>query len=132
MLTTTLLNPQDGYKKVPAFYVINFDDPHCLHLCNHLHPDFGAYIPEAYKSTYTIMLDLNKRPDCIGTNSVITHAPPRFYWDMLDDDFTSDINNSEEPKILVVSNNSDRQAIYEPTLSLYNSCLVKLIDKKDN
>lgn len=51
---------------------------------------------------------------------------------ILDDDFTADINNSEEPKILVVSNNSDRQAIYEPTLSLYNSCLVKLIDKKDN
>ena len=34
------------------------------------------------------------------------------YWVMSDSEFTLDINNPEEPKILCVGNNPDRQNIY--------------------
>ena len=55
---------------------------------------------------------------------------PALYWVMTGDDFSLDINNPEEPKILVVGNNPDRQNIYSCALGLYNSRIVKLINKK--
>lgn len=56
---------------------------------------------------------------------------PSLYWVMSGDDFSLDINNPEEPKILCVGNNPDRQSIYSAALGLYNSRIVKLINKKD-
>ncbi len=56
---------------------------------------------------------------------------PALYWVMTGDDFTLDINNPNEPKVLVVGNNPDRQNIYSAALGLYNSRIVKLINKKD-
>jgi len=41
-----------------------------------------------------------------------------------------DINNPDDPKVLVVGNNPDRQNIYGAALGLYNSRIVKLINKK--
>ena len=55
---------------------------------------------------------------------------PQLYWIMTGNDFTLDINNSKEPKILCVGNNPDRQNIYGAALGLYNSRIVKLINKK--
>ena len=55
---------------------------------------------------------------------------PALYWVMTGDDFSLDINNPEEPKVLVVGNNPDRQNIYSCALGLYNSRIVKLINKK--
>ena len=55
---------------------------------------------------------------------------PQLYWVMTGDDFTLDINNPKEPKILCVGNNPDRQNIYSAALGLYNSRIVKLINKK--
>ena len=55
---------------------------------------------------------------------------PQLYWVMTGDDFTLDINNPEHPKILCVGNNPDRQNIYGAALGLYNSRIVKLINKK--
>jgi len=55
---------------------------------------------------------------------------PQLYWVMTGDDFTLDINNPNEPKILCVGNNPDRQNIYSAALGLYNSRIVKLINKK--
>ena len=49
---------------------------------------------------------------------------------MTGDDFSLDINNPNEPKVLVVGNNPDRQNIYSAALGLYNSRIVKLINKK--
>ena len=46
---------------------------------------------------------------------------PQLYWVMSD---------SEEPKILCVGNNPDRQNIYSAALGLYNSRIVKLVNKK--
>ncbi len=55
---------------------------------------------------------------------------PSLYWVMTGDDFSLDINNPNEPKILCVGNNPDRQNIYSAALGLYNSRIVKLINKK--
>ena len=55
---------------------------------------------------------------------------PQLYWVMSASEFTLDINNPEEPKILCVGNNPDRQNIYGAALGLYNSRIVKLINKK--
>ena len=55
---------------------------------------------------------------------------PQLYWVMSASEFTLDINNPNEPKILCVGNNPDRQNIYGAALGLYNSRIVKLINKK--
>ena len=55
---------------------------------------------------------------------------PQLYWVMSASEFTLDINNPEVPKILCVGNNPDRQNIYGAALGLYNSRIVKLINKK--
>ena len=55
---------------------------------------------------------------------------PALYWVMTGDDFSLDINNPKEPKVLVVGNNPDRQNIYSAALGLYNSRIVKIINKK--
>lgn len=57
--------------------------------------------------------------DSIGKNSIVT------------DDFSLDINNLKEPKILCVGNSPDRQNIYWPALGFYNLRIVKFINKKD-
>ena len=205
-----LLNNQLGYKKIPTFYVINFDDPARSHRCNPINPDFMTDISDAYESAYTIMLNLNKtwvqkQGDFFVESPIILFAAiiwylriykegkyctfphaieflnkryedifpiltsypelenylspfmdawlggaadqlmgqiasakiplsrmisPQLYWVMSGDEFTLDINNPDDPKVLVVGNNPDRQNIYGAALGLYNSRIVKLINKK--
>lgn len=205
-----LLNNQLGYKKVPTFYVINFDDPSRSHRCNPINPSFMEDISDAYESSYTIMLNLNKtwvqkQGDFFVESPIILFASiiwylriyqdgkyctfphaieflnkryedifpiltsypelenylspfmdawlggaadqlmgqiasakiplsrmisPQLYWVMSGDEFTLDINNPNDPKVLVVGNNPDRQNIYGAALGLYNSRIVKLINKK--
>ena len=55
---------------------------------------------------------------------------PQLYWVLTGNDFTLDINNPEEPKILCMGNNPDRQSIYGAALGLYNSRLIRLINKR--
>ena len=55
---------------------------------------------------------------------------PQLYWVMTGNDFSLDINNPKEPKLLCVGNNPDRQNIYSAALGLYNSRIVKLINTK--
>ncbi len=205
-----LLNNQEGYAKVPTFYVINFDDPARSHRCNPINPSFMTDISDAYESAYTIMLNLNKtwvqkQGDFFVESPIILFAAiiwflriyeegkyctfphaieflnkpyekifpiltsypelenylspfldawlggaadqlmgqiasakiplsrmisPQLYWVMSGDEFSLDINNPDDPKILVVGNNPDRQNIYGAALGLYNSRIVKLINKK--
>ncbi|RNI24103.1 conjugal transfer protein MobC [Rufibacter latericius] len=57
----TLLRNYDKYPVKPAFYVINFDNPAKSHRCNPLLPSMMSDIIDAYESSYTIMLNLNKK-----------------------------------------------------------------------
>ena len=205
-----LLNNREGYEKTPTFYVINFDDPSRSHRCNPINPTFMDDISDAYESSYTIMLNLNrtwvsKQGDFFVESPIILFAAiiwylriykdgkyctfphaieflnksyedifpiltsypdlenylspfmdawksgaadqlqgqiasakiplsrmisPQLYWVMSGDEFSLDINNPDDPKMLVVGNNPDRQNIYGAALGLYNSRIIKLINKK--
>ena len=205
-----LIKYRHRYKIPPKFYVINFDNPRKSHRCNPLAPELMTDISDAYESSYTIMLNLNKSwvqkqgdffvespivlftaiiwflklyengkyctfPHAIEFLNkryedifpILTSYPelenylspfmdawlggaadqlmgqiasakiplsrmisPQLYWVMSGDEFTLDINNPDDPKVLVVGNNPDRQNIYGAALGLYNSRIVKLINKK--
>lgn len=56
---------------------------------------------------------------------------PQLYWTMSGDDFTLDINNPDEPKVLCIGNNPVRQNIYGAALGLYNNTIVRLVNKKE-
>lgn len=206
-----LIGHLEGYKVPPKFYVINFDDPSRSHRCNPLNPKFMTDISDAYESSYSIMLNLNrswaaKQGDFFVESPTILFAAiiwflrvykdgryctfphaveflnkpyeqifpimssypelenylspfldawlagaadqlmgqiasakiplsrmisPALYWVMSADEFSLDINNPDEPKILCIGNNPDRQAIYGAALGLYNSGIVKIVNKKD-
>jgi hypothetical protein len=57
-------------------------------------------------------------------------ASPQLYWVLSGNDFTLDINSPENPKIVCVGNNPEKQGIYGAVLSLYVSRLIKLVNKK--
>ena len=205
-----LIKYRHRYKVPPKFYVIKFDNPRKSHRCNPLAPELMTDISDAYESSYTIMLNLNKSwvqkqgdffvespivlftaiiwflklyengkyctfPHAIellnkryeDVFTILTSYPdlenylspfvdawkggaaeqlmgqiasakiplsrlisPQLYWVMSGSDFTLDINNPKEPKVLCVGNNPDRISIYGAALGLYNSRIVKLINKK--
>lgn len=56
-------------------------------------------------------------------------SSPSVYWAMSGDDFSLDINNPQDPKVVCIGNNIDRQTIYAAALSLYTSRLFKIINK---
>lgn len=57
-------------------------------------------------------------------------SSPQLYYVLSGNDFTLDINNSNEPKIVCMGNNPQKQQIYGAVLSLYISRLIKLVNKK--
>lgn len=57
-------------------------------------------------------------------------SSPQLYWVLSGNDFTLDINNPDEPKVVCIGNNPEKQGIYGAALSLYISRLVRLINKK--
>lgn len=57
-------------------------------------------------------------------------SSPQLYWVMTGNDFTLDLNNPDEPKVLCVGNNPEKKDIYATALGLYNGRIVKVINKK--
>ncbi|WP_288879235.1 conjugal transfer protein MobC [Pedobacter panaciterrae] len=57
-------------------------------------------------------------------------ASPQLYYVLSGNDFTLDINNPEEPKIVCMGNNPQKQQIYGAVLSLYISKMIKLVNRK--
>ena len=57
-------------------------------------------------------------------------ASPQLYWVLSGNDFTLDINNPKNPKIVCMGNNPEKQQIYGAVLSLYISRLVRQVNKK--
>ncbi|RYZ15957.1 MAG: conjugal transfer protein TraG, partial [Sphingobacteriales bacterium] len=57
-------------------------------------------------------------------------SSPQLYYVLSGNDFTLDINNPAEPKILCMGNNPQKIGIYGAVLSLYVTRLVKLVNQK--
>lgn len=57
-------------------------------------------------------------------------SSPTLYWVMTGNDFSLDINNPEDPKILCTGNNPKRVGIYGTAFSLYTARMIKLINEK--
>jgi type IV secretory pathway TraG/TraD family ATPase VirD4 len=57
-------------------------------------------------------------------------SSPQLYYVLPGSDFTLDINNPEDPKIICMGNNPQKIQIYGAVLSLYVTRLVKLVNKK--
>lgn len=57
-------------------------------------------------------------------------SSPAIYWVMSGNDFSLDINNPDDPKILCLGNNPEREEAYGPALGLYVTRLVKIINQK--
>lgn len=58
-------------------------------------------------------------------------SSPQLYWVLGQNDFTLDINNPDEPKILCLANNPQKQQIFGAILSLYVNRLIKLVNQKN-
>ncbi|MBX2968252.1 MAG: type IV secretory system conjugative DNA transfer family protein [Cyclobacteriaceae bacterium] len=57
-------------------------------------------------------------------------SSPQLYYVLSGNDFTLDINNPKEPKLVCMGNNPQKQQIYGAVLSLYISRVIKLVNKK--
>lgn len=57
-------------------------------------------------------------------------SSPQLYYVLSGNDFTLDVNNPKEPKIVCVGNNPQKQQIYGAVLSLYISRVIKLVNRK--
>lgn len=93
-------------------------------------PELEGYVSafvDAWKSGAVEQLAGQVASTKIALSRIIS---PSLYWVMSGDDFSLDINNPKAPKILCVGNNPERVAIYGATLSLYNSRIVKMINRK--
>lgn len=216
---------RQAFKKVPTFYVINFDDPRRSNRCNPLLPELMTDIIDAQEAARTILLNLNKswiqkqgdffvespmnfltaviwflkkyderrlrqlaqsgQPDDGQRYCTFPHviefagaeyrelfpilqsepeienllkpfasalrneayeqlegqiasariplsrlSSPALYWVMTGNDFSLDINHPEDPKVLCVGNNPERQEVYGAALGLFNARLIKLVNKK--
>lgn len=58
-------------------------------------------------------------------------SSPQLYWVLSANDFTLDINDPDNPKILCLANNPQKQQIYGAVLSLYVTRLIKLVNQKN-
>lgn len=57
-------------------------------------------------------------------------SSPQLYYVLSGNDFTLDVNNPEEPKIICVGNNPQKLQVYGAVLSLYISRMIKLVNRK--
>lgn len=58
-------------------------------------------------------------------------SSPSLYYVLSGNDFTLDLNNPDEPKIICVGNNPQKQQVYGAVLSLYISRMIKLVNQKN-
>lgn len=57
-------------------------------------------------------------------------SSPSLYYVLSDNEFTLDINNPKEPKVVCAGNNPQKQHVYGAVLSLYLTRLIKIINTK--
>ncbi|MFB9843914.1 conjugal transfer protein MobC [Mucilaginibacter ginsenosidivorans] len=56
-------------------------------------------------------------------------ASPQLYYILSGNDFTLDLNNPQEPKLISLGNNPQKQQVYGAVLSLYITKMIKLVNK---
>lgn len=56
-------------------------------------------------------------------------ASPLLYWILSGNDFTLDINNPDDPKIVCLGNDPKRQEVYGAALSLFTFRVIKLVNE---
>lgn len=57
-------------------------------------------------------------------------ASPYLYYVLSGNDFSLDVNNPDNPKIICMGNNPQKQQVYGAVLSLYISRMIKLVNQK--
>ena len=57
-------------------------------------------------------------------------ASPALYWVLSGNDFSLDINDPDDPKILCIGNDPDRQQVYGAALSLFTFRVIKRVNRK--
>ena len=55
---------------------------------------------------------------------------PELYWVMSGEDFTLDVNNPDDPKVVCLGSDATRQDIYSAALGLYNASIIRQINRK--
>ena len=93
------------------------------------HPQISTLVKpfvSAYKSGATDQLEGQIASARIKLSQL---ASPAIYWVLSGNDFTLDLNNPQEPKVICLGNNPDRQDIYGAALGLFNSRISRLINK---
>lgn len=63
--------------------------------------------------------------------SVAKLSSPSLYYVLSGNDFSLDLNNPDDPKVICVGNNTQKQQVYGAVLSLYISRMIKLVNQKD-
>ncbi|MFD2035439.1 conjugal transfer protein MobC [Belliella marina] len=58
-------------------------------------------------------------------------SSPQLYYVLSHSEFTLDINNPDEPKIVCMGNNPQKQQVYGAVLSLYISRITKIVNRKN-
>jgi type IV secretory pathway TraG/TraD family ATPase VirD4 len=58
-------------------------------------------------------------------------SSPQLYYVLSGNDFTLDINNPKEPKIICLANNPQKSQVYGAVLSLYINRINKLVNRKN-
>lgn len=64
----------------------------------------------------------------IGLSQIVDK---KMYYVMSDSDFSLDINNPDDPKIVILGNDDELKAAYAPALSLYASTVANTINQKN-
>lgn len=57
-------------------------------------------------------------------------SSPKLYYVLSGNDFTLDINNPDDPKIVCMGNNYQKQGVYGAVISLYTSSMIRLVNQK--
>ncbi len=57
-------------------------------------------------------------------------ASPQLYFVLSGNDFSLDLNNPKEPKVICMGNNPQKQQVYGAVLSLYISRMIKQVNRK--
>jgi hypothetical protein len=127
------------------WYLKNYQDgkyctfPHAIELLSKEYADIFALLtsyPELEKYLSPFMSawrgeahdQLREQVEAIKA-SLSRMASKQLYWVMGGNDFTLDINNPEEPKILCLGNKPNGQTDYSAALGLYSARIVKLMNK---